>query len=272
MSSLIKLKEFLDFLERRAPLETAESWDNVGLMTGSPEQDITGVLIGLDPTPALIREALKLKINTILTHHPLIFKPLLSINTDTPEGLLLKTALSHDISVISLHTNLDIATGGVNDALADRLDLTDVKVLLPNKDQPDTGFGRIGTISPALNKKSFLEMLTIRLNLPALTIAGSVPDHIDRVAVCGGSGSGLAQKALEKGVQVYITGELKHNVARWAEESGFCVIDAGHYATENVIVPYLAREIKDYFSTVKTDIPVKASEEQKSPYSYYMKN
>lgn len=269
MSSLIKLKEFLDFLESRAPLESAESWDNVGLMTGSPQQDVTGVLIGLDPTPDLIREAHRLKINTILTHHPLIFKPLSSIRTDTSKGQILKTALTHDIAVISLHTNLDIAAGGVNDALATRLDLQDVQVLVEKDDQPGTGFGRIGCLSPPLDKTSFLKMVADRLDLPALVYAGSLPEQVDRVAVCGGSASDLAEKAFEAGAQVYITSELKHSVARWAEENGFCIIDGGHYATENVIVPSLVDEIKSYFAEQKKDIPVRASQEQKSPYSYF---
>ncbi len=270
MSSLIKLKEFLDFLETRAPLETAEKWDNVGLMVGSPDQDLTGVLVGLDPTPAIVGEALRHDINTILTHHPLIFKPLLSIRTDTPKGQLLKAALTNDIAVISLHTNLDIAAGGVNDALAARLDLQDIQILAHKEGQPERGFGRIGSFSSSLDREKFLNLLTSRLDLPALTMAGPVPDYIERVGVCGGSGSDFAEAAFKMGAQVYITGELKHNVARWAEENGFCVIDCGHYATENVIVHPLVQEIRQFVTTRHADIPVRESEEQRSPYSYYI--
>ncbi|MGM0682147.1 MAG: Nif3-like dinuclear metal center hexameric protein, partial [Thermodesulfobacteriota bacterium] len=134
------------------------------------------------------------------------------------------------------------------------------------------GFGRIGRLSPPLDKKSFLKLLAVRLDLPALAIAGPVPDRIEQVAVCGGSGSDLAEKAFEAGAQVYITAELKHSVARWAEDNNFCIIDGGHYATENVIVQPLVREIKKYFSAEKADIPVQASKEQKNPCLYFINN
>ena len=130
MEYSLNLKDLLTFLDTIAPLDAAEEWDNVGLMIGNPAQKITGVLVSLDPTLEVIEEAIETGFNTIVTHHPLFFHPLKSIRTDTPLGRLLKSALSNDIAIISCHTNLDVASGGVNDALAGALKLKNLVPLI----------------------------------------------------------------------------------------------------------------------------------------------
>jgi dinuclear metal center YbgI/SA1388 family protein len=233
----------LSILDTIAPFAMAEPWDNVGLMVGDPDQQVSGILIGLDPTEALIHEALALNLNTILTHHPLIFHPLKTIPTNTPMGRLLKTALSNDLSLIACHTNLDLVAAGVSNALAEKLGLRDTEPLAAAPGQ-NPGFGKIGTLPAPLASEQFLHLLLTTLAAPGLQLAGVLPETIHRVALCGGSGSDLAETAWRMGAQVYITGEVKHSVARWAEGAGFCVIDAGHYSTENLIVPALAEMLK----------------------------
>ena len=233
----------LSILDTIAPFAMAEPWDNVGLMVGDPDQQVSGILIGLDPTEALIHEALALNLNTILTHHPLIFHPLKTIPTNTPMGRLLKTALSNDLSLIACHTNLDLVAAGVSNALAEKLGLRDTEPLAAAPGQ-NPGFGKIGTLPAPLASEQFLRLLLTTLAAPGLQLAGVLPETIHRVALCGGSGADLAETAWAMGAQVYITGEVKHSVARWAEDAGFCVIDAGHYPTENLIVPVLAEILK----------------------------
>lgn len=234
--STTTLLSILDFI---APFAMAEPWDNVGLMVGDPDQQVSGILIGLDPTEALLHEALALNLNTILTHHPLIFHPLKAIPNNTPMGRILKTALGHDLSLIACHTNLDLVAAGVSNALAEELGLRDTEPLAAAPGQ-SPGFGKIGTLPAPLPSEQFLSLLLTALAAPGLQLAGVLPETITRVALCGGSGSDLAETAWRMGAQVYITGEIKHSVARWAEGAGFCVIDAGHYPTENLIVPVLA--------------------------------
>ncbi len=221
----------------------AEPWDNVGLMAGDPDQQVNGILIALDPTEALIQEALSQNLNTILTHHPLIFHPLKTIHTNTPMGRMLKTALAHDLALIACHTNLDLVTAGVSNALAEKLGLHNTRPLTTAPDQ-NSGFGKIGTLPAPLPSDQFLGLLLTGLAAPGIQIAGTLPENIHTVALCGGSGSDLAETAWSMGAQVYITGEVKHSTARWAEDAGFCVIDAGHYPTENLIVPVLAEILK----------------------------
>lgn len=233
----------LSILDTIAPFAMAEPWDNVGLMVGDPDQQVSGILIGLDPTEALIHEALAQNLNTILTHHPLIFHPLKTIPGNTPMGRILKTALGHDLSLIACHTNLDLVAAGVSNALAEKLGLRDTEPLAAAPSM-SPGFGKIGTLPAPLPSEQFLHLLLTALAAPGLQLAGLLPETIHRVALCGGSGSDLAETAWRMGAQVYITGEIKHSVARWAEGVGFCVIDAGHYPTENLIVPVLAEILK----------------------------
>ena len=237
----------LSILDSIAPFAMAEPWDNVGLMVGDLGQQVNGILIALDPTEALIHEALSQNLNTILTHHPLIFHPLKTIRSDTPMGRILKTALAHNLSLIACHTNLDRIAAGVSNALAERLDLRDTRPLTGQEyteHAPNPGFGKIGTLPTPLASEQFLHRVLTVLDAQGLQLAGPLPETIHTVALCGGSGSDLAETAWSMGAQVYITGEVKHSVARWAEEAGFCVIDAGHYPTEKLIVPILAETLK----------------------------
>lgn len=270
MVSPIKLKDILAYVGQFAPWELAEPWDNVGLMVGNPDQEATGVLIALDPTLQVIEEAILKKANIILTHHPLIFHPLKSINTATPIGQFLKKALVHDIAVVSCHTNLDIISDGVSDALARALYLRNTRPLNLTGNRPDQGFGKVGNLPTPMQGKSFIHFVAQRLNLQAMMIAGPQPETVSTIAVCGGSGSDLAEAALQAGADIYITAELKHSVARWAEDNGLCVIDAGHFATENIIIPSLLARMTAFFAENNNPAPVIASQRQNSPLRFYI--
>ncbi len=141
-----KVKDILEILNEEAPFSLAESWDNVGLLVGNPEQEVTAVLAGLDPTNRLVDEAIAQGANTIITHHPVIFKPLSSINTANPNGRLLEKALSNRIAIIGCHTNFDSAREGVSDYLALQLGLKNLSPLVFSSadNRADTGLGRIG--------------------------------------------------------------------------------------------------------------------------------
>jgi putative NIF3 family GTP cyclohydrolase 1 type 2 len=118
-----------------------------------------------------------------------------------------------------------------------------------------------------MSSRAFIDHLCSYFNLPVLRVAGSIPEEIKTVAVCGGSGSELAEAAFNSGAQVYITGEVKHSTARWAEAAGFCIIDAGHYATENPVVGSLVEVLQDMFTEKDINIPVKQSTKQQNPFA-----
>jgi dinuclear metal center YbgI/SA1388 family protein len=264
-----RVKDILDNLEIEAPFQLAESWDNVGLLIGNPEQKVTGVLAGLDATNALIDEAISNGCNTVVTHHPVIFKPLASIDTSTPEGQLVQKALRHDLAIIGCHTNFDSAREGVSDVLGHLLGLTDLRPLIASTGgTEDTGLGRIGVYENGLNPEEFLIRLFSALKLDTVQMAGKLPAAIKTVAVCGGSGSEFAPIARQKGADVYLSAEIKHNIAIWARENNFCIIDGTHYATEKPAVALLVKRLLQANETEGWNISVRQSTDEKHPFVY----
>lgn len=261
--------DILNNLELKAPFQLAESWDNVGLLIGNPEQTVTGIIAGLDPTNQLIDEAISTGCNTIITHHPVIFKPLASINTATPEGILLQKILSHNIAIIGCHTNFDSAREGVSDVLGRRLGLDNLQPLFAPAGAPEgTGLGRIGTYKTCLTRGEFTQRLLSALELDGVQVTGELPETITTVAVCGGSGSDFAQTALQQGADVYLSAEIKHSTAIWARENNFCVVDGTHYATEKPAVALLVKRLLHANETEGWNINVLQSVNEKHPFVY----
>jgi len=262
------VKDIVKTLNLEAPFRLAESWDNVGLLVGSPDQEVTSILIGLDPTNTLIEEALTSGANTVVTHHPVIFQPLSSINTADPGGKLLEKALTNRIAIIGCHTNLDSAADGVSDILAAKLGLRELNPLLPSaeKEFSGTGLGRIGSFSVPVSATVFMGRVLEVLNLPSVQIAGKVPKKIKTVAVCGGSGSDLAAEALARGADIYLSAEIKHNIAIWAIENSFCVIDGTHFATEKPSVGLLAEKLDLANSIQNWNIIIRQSKTEGHPF------
>jgi dinuclear metal center YbgI/SA1388 family protein len=278
MSGQLTVKDLLEILEGIAPVGLAEQWDNVGLMIGKPGQEVSGLLLALDPTEEVLAEAKELGVNAIITHHPLIFHPLKAIYTDQPLGRFLQQALASEISVVGCHTNLDQAVDGVNDVLAASLGINEPRPLVPAAEPGNSaihgtgqsiGFGRLGNLTETLSGEAFIEKLSEALDLPVLRVAGNLPAEISTVAVCGGSGSELAEIAFAQGAQVYVTGEVKHSTARWAEAAGFCIIDGGHFATEKPVVETLADNLRRIFTERGLGLAVLTSAKQKNPFVYY---
>lgn len=268
-----RVKNILNNLEQKAPARLAETWDNIGLLIGSPEQMVTGVIAGLDPTNELIDEAIQTGCNTIITHHPVIFKPLSSIDTGTPEGKLLQKALSNNISIIGCHTNFDSAEEGVSDVLGERLGLKEMQPLVVPAGAPDgTGLGRIGKYDRGLTPDEFKIRLLTALELDGVQMTGSLPETITTVAVCGGSGSDFAREALKRGADVYLSAEIKHSTAIWARENNFCIVDGTHYATEKPAVALLVKQLQQANETEGWHINVLQSVNEKHPFVYIIKN
>lgn len=228
------IQDIIDILQQIAPFELAESWDNVGLLAGNPTARAHSLLVALDPVSSLFNEAEFRKANVIITHHPALFHPLKALRTDKPTGSFLAGAMQRNIHVIGCHTNLDSAVGGVSDVLAERMDLRNIAPLVPaeDTDRCSRGLGRIGECARPMSPDECVQQLRKACQAPWLLEAGTRPDQVKKIAVCGGSCSELAETAMLAGADLYITAEVKHSIARWAEETGFWIIDGGHFATE----------------------------------------
>jgi dinuclear metal center YbgI/SA1388 family protein len=263
-----QVKDILQILESFAPADLAEKWDNVGLLVGSPQDRVTKVLIALDPTNAIVDEAITIGANTIITHHPVIFHPLPAIHTNTPAGKLLQKALANNINIIACHTNLDSALDGVNDVLGKALGLTQLVPLQPNteKDFNQQGLGRVGIYQSPISSDEFLSRLFTILELEVVDAAGPIPEQITKVALCGGSGSDLASLAYSSGADIYLSAEIKHSTAIWANEVGFAVIDGTHYATEKPATAYLTSKLNEIAQQKKWQTKILLTETEQHPF------
>lgn len=234
--------DMLELVESLAPVRLAEDWDNVGLMVGDLQRKVSRVLLALDADLNTIRAAADRKADLLLTHHPLIFRPLKNMNLDDPVPAALAAAITSGLNVISAHTNLDAAADGVNDALARRLRLSDIRPLAPNPDDPDAGLGRLGRIPGGMSAEAFLNAVNQALGVKARLAGAATDDAFETAAVLGGSGGGFLSLARGAGADVLVTGDVGYHQAREAEISGPAVIDAGHFATERpVLEPWADR-------------------------------
>ncbi len=269
----LQIRDLLDGINQFAPFGLAESWDNVGLLIGSPDREVHTLFLGLDPTLSLLQEAVSKGADTLITHHPIIFRPLSSINIATPDGAFLEKALAEKINVIACHTNFDSAAQGVSDALAACLQLLNLQPLraVSYPEMDDTGHGRIGSYSEPVAAPAFLQRVCDVLGVDGVQVAGKLPEQITTVALCGGSGSDLAEEALLQGADVYLSAEIKHSTARWAEDAGFCVIDGTHYGTEQPAIALLAEQLSKLSRESGWNLEVLQTESEQAPFQYIKK-
>ncbi len=225
--------DIYDFLDEKYDFSSALEYDNVGLLVGDGREKVTGVLVCLDCTDEAITEAVKQGANLIVTHHPVIFDPLKSVT----EQSLVYRLIKNGISVISAHTNLDQADGGVNDALAEAVGLSDIEKIADS----EGFFYRIGELSEPATSEELARAVSERLSLPVKYVGNS--SFIKRVAVCSGSGGSMLGEVINTGVDAYITADIKHNVFMEAHEAGLTLIDAGHFNSEDIIVEPLSKEL-----------------------------
>lgn len=269
-----KVSNILQGLNRIAPFGLAEDWDNVGLLIGDVERDVHTLLLGLDPTLSLLEEAADCAADTLITHHPCIFHPLATVNLATPTGAFLEKALAHKINVIACHTNFDSAADGVSDALAALLQLEELSPLHPSDSSTNgkEGLGRIGKYSSPLPFTSFMQIVFSALKCTTVQVAGVQPEQVQTVALCGGSGSDFAEDAFTNGADVYLSSEIKHSTARWAEDAGVCIIDGTHFATEYPAVTLLADQLTAYFREAGWDVQVIQSKLEKPAFTFIHKD
>lgn len=364
-----KVQRIINIINQIAPPRLAEDWDNVGLIVGDYAASVEKLMVSLDVTEAVLDEAIQQGVQLIISHHPMIFSELKTIRQDHPTGRLIIKAIQHGIHIFAAHTNLDIAKGGINDILAQRMELTQVKpfvdvtsealykivVFVPggyeeevrialgdagagwignyshcafqtagtgtfkplagtkpfighegelekvkelrvetivpasrlqrvikamlkvhpyeevaydiyplNNQGEETGLGRIGYLASPMPLREVLDKVKNVLDLPHVSYIGDLERPITKVALMGGSGGSYIKKAVFQGADLYLTSDIKFHDGQLAESLGLALIDAGHYGTEVVVVPYLFQVLQEEItreslavelvqSTVKTD-------------------
>ncbi len=258
---MVKVKEIYDYIDSFAPFATQMDFDNAGLLVGSMEAQTDRVLLALDVTGAVVREARRKKCRLVVTHHPLIFHPLRSVNPDHPTEGVVAGLVEGKIALISAHTNLDLAPGGVNDVLMGRLGAKTTGVLEPMAD--DLGLGRVGELPQAMTPRAFAAMVKKALGTRAVrAVAGDRP--VKKIAVCSGSGGDMVALAAKAGADAYVTADVKHHEFLEAAARGLTLLDAGHYATENLVMPELCQRLQEAFAGREVAFLLSAA--NKEPY------
>ncbi len=279
---MVKTKDILEILNQIAPFDIAEDWDNSGLQAGNLTWKVGRIMIGLDVTMPLMEAAEKSNSDLVLTHHPLLIAPEKKIDFQTMPGSAIYLAAQNNISIISMHTNLDKADDGLNDYFASRIGIENTQPFLPQKktgiadglisddekkNSHMTGLGRIGCLDSPLMLNDLALRIKKDLGLINLRVTGAMTGTIRKVAVCTGSGGSLVDEFIRSGADVYITGDVKYHEARLIEAASKALIDVGHFGSEHMAVDLLAGQLSTAFSTAGLNIEIKKYLKEKDPFT-----
>ncbi len=264
---MVQIWELSDFLEQFAPRQLAESWDNVGLLIGDPEQPVARLMTCLTVTPTTVAEAIAERVDLIVTHHPLPFHPLQRVTPATTPGNLVWRLCRAGIAVYSPHTAFDSAGQGINQMLAEACGLQAVSPLLPHPvlgtggDSTALGSGRWGTLAVPQTVAELGHRLQRFLGLAQLQLVGDPAQLVERVATACGSGGDFLSAARERGCHVLVTGEASFHTCLEAEARSITLLLLGHYASERFAVERLAEHLGKRFPLVQ----VWASRQERDP-------
>lgn len=255
MRCIPTVNDIFEYINSIAPFEKQCEWDNSGFIVGDKNAEVEKIGVVLDITADTVKYACENGINLIISHHPVIFRGIKTVYSDDPTYMLIRNG----ISAICAHTSLDIAKGGVNDALADALGFGNAT---PLSDCGETAMVRVAEIN-ALSGRQLAKLCADKLST-AVSVADS-GRIIKKVALCGGAGADFMCDAADAGCDAYITGEAKHHEFLEAKSIGITLIAAGHFETENPVVSVLAEKLKNNFDCEVEIIP------QESPVKYFIK-
>ncbi|MBE5816578.1 MAG: Nif3-like dinuclear metal center hexameric protein [Clostridiales bacterium] len=260
----IKVSNVLEILNRAYPFSLALEWDNVGLLVGSPQREVTGIVTALDLTDEVIDKAIEINASLIITHHPIMFSPVRSILADEGEGKLIFRLIKSSISLIAAHTNFDAARGGVDEAFAKKIcnavgaDIESIEIMEKSPLDASCGTGRIYS----LNEKS--TALTVAKGLETAFGAGALvalPEkEVSRVASVCGSGGDYWDMALKMGADLIITGESSYHKALDGAKMGISTIVLGHDVSEAHAPGVLADYLQNSLNSVQYKIRIECAD------------
>lgn len=265
----LKVREFAEYIEKIAPIELKESYDNVGLSIGNREEDIKGILVALDVTLEVIEEAKEKGANLIFSHHPLLFKRPETITTDTLQGKKIIKLIENNINVYSAHTNLDSVEGGLNDIIVNLLGYRNSVIIESKSGYKGCGIGRIVQLEEETTLKEICRNIKLKLQTPFLRIAGDMYSKISKIAIINGSGQDYFEEAKNLGADLIITGDTSYHYVSDYKEMGISIIDITHFSCEWPLFQKFFDDIMEDLKGIDPDLKIYISEKAKEPYSVY---
>ncbi|MBS7526741.1 Nif3-like dinuclear metal center hexameric protein [Fusibacter paucivorans] len=260
VTSISKIMKILDQL---APFETAESWDNVGMIIGNPSKQTTRIMLALDLSDDVISEAIEESIDLIITHHPPIFKGLKHVTTEDPVGRKVIQCIENDIAVISAHTNLDKSgEHGINQAIGEAFELESTTLLVPEVE--GVGFGVVGKLPEPISLDAFIHLTKQIFEIETLKITDYQPkEKVQRIAVSSGASADFISDAINAKADVFILGDLKYHEAQQVENTDLVLIDVGHYESEVFYLQKLKEKLDMQIMSQGYDVMTMVSEQSK---------
>jgi dinuclear metal center YbgI/SA1388 family protein len=255
-----RLSRIVEIAEKLFPFDAAEAWDNSGIQIGNPDRSITAIAFSLDPTSKTLKFARDHSCQLLITHHPVLTEPVLNILPNRLPGKTLLAAAGMGIDILSLHTNLDAAPGGLNDRLAHVLGLQEVFTPVPAM------CARMGQLPAPVGIKDLAEKISQKLEISHLRIISATEREVQRVFCASGSGMGYLVNALNYEADVMVTGDVRYHAALEALELGMPVIDAGHYGLEKAAVAILQESFQTEFERERLEVKCIACNIEQDPF------
>lgn len=242
---MVKINEIAEFLNNFAPSIYAEDYDNVGLLIGDKDKEINKIMITLDADEDVAKDAADKKCDLVISHHPLIFKPLKRVVNDNSVSKTVINLIKNDISLISVHTNFDSVKSGLCDLFFDKI--ADTKERVSIEGDEENGCGRIAELKKSSKLSEILETVKKEFNLSTVRYVGSEDNKITKIGVCNGGGADFIYSAVNQGADLYISGDIKYHHARFAYESGVALIEVPHYNAEIIFCKYVKELLENKF-------------------------
>lgn len=260
------INDITTYLESIAPAHLQESYDNAGLIVGDPTREVTGVLTTLDCTETIIEEAKARGCNLVVAHHPIVFKGLKRFNgTDYVERTVIK-AIKEDVAIYAIHTNLDnVRHRGVNERIAQRLGLQNLRLLGPKNEEKTIGSGMVGELPAPLAETDFLRHLKTSMNASLVKYTPLLDRKVSTVALCGGAGGFLLGQAKRAGAQAFVTSDYKYHEF-FDADAEIVICDIGHYESEQFTTQLLAELLTEKFPT----FAVLCTQRNTNPVRYFV--
>jgi len=244
----LKLKNVIAELEKWAPLQYQENYDNSGLLIGDKEMNLSSALICLDCTEQVIEEAISSGANLVIAHHPLIFSGLKKLVGENYVERTVIKAIKNDIAVYAIHTNLDNMHNGVNAKITELMGIQNPQILFPKKGLVNIGSGMIGELKEEMSALNFMKMVKETFGVEMLRYTNILKDKVNKIAVCGGSGSFLLPQAIEQGADVFVSSDFKYHQF-FDSENQIVIVDIGHYEAEKFTKELIYDFLREKFPT-----------------------